>query len=205
LDLWSQSKNRKSIVDEIKREILAPGIISYYDVGKNISKMIPEWEQHIDNGSLHWSPSYVGKNVMSPKIREVKIIGIANDGRKMINENIKEHLDSVYQLYIDDYCKKYNTDTVGSDGYQILKYEKGHHYKAHIDWGRGDAVNKRTFSFTHYLNDDYEGGEINYVEFGLKIKPKKHQLIIFPAHFPYAHKVEPVISGERWAIVKFLH
>ena len=193
-------------MDKIKREILAPGIISYSNVGENISNMVPEWEEHIKNGSLNWAPhSYVGENINIPEARKVKLMGISNDGRNKLIDSIREHFDNAYKAYVDDYCEKYHTDTIGSDAYQILKYEIGHHYKAHIDWGRGAMFEKRTFSLTHYLNNDYEGGEINFVEFDLKIKPKKGQLIIFPAHFPYAHQVEPVISGVRWAITKFYH
>jgi hypothetical protein len=190
----------------IKREILAPGIISYDNVGKNISNMVPEWEQHINNGSLNWSPSYVGENENMPEVRSVNSIGISNeDTSNIILNNIRKELDNAYQAYINDYCERYHTNNIGSDAYHILKYEKGHHYKAHHDWARGDMFDKRTFSLLHYLNDDFEGGELNFIEFGLKIKPKKNQLIIFPAHFPYAHQVEPVLSGERWTITKFLY
>ena len=193
-------------MDEIKREILAPGIISYNNVGGNISNMIPEWEQHIKNGSLHWNFAPVGENEIMPKVRSVNLIGISNDDtNNTILNNVRKTLDNTYKKYIDNYCEKYHTDTIGSDAYHILKYEKGHHYKAHIDWGRGAMFDRRTFSLLHYLNDDFDGGELNFVEFNLKIKPRKNQLILFPAHFPYTHQVEPVISGERWTITKFYH
>jgi predicted 2-oxoglutarate/Fe(II)-dependent dioxygenase YbiX len=56
-----------------------------------------------------------------------------------------------------------------------------------------------------YLNDDYEGGEIEFVNFDIKIKPKAGTLIMFPSNYPYSHIAHPVISGTKYAVSTFLH
>lgn len=58
------------------------------------------------------------------------------------------------------------------------------------------------YSSVIYLTSDYEGGEIEFPEFGLSIKPKAGQLLLFPAG-GYWHKVNPVTSGDRSTIVAF--
>jgi predicted 2-oxoglutarate/Fe(II)-dependent dioxygenase YbiX len=56
----------------------------------------------------------------------------------------------------------------------------------------------------YYLNDDYTGGEINFSILGIKIKPVKNQLIIFPSNYIYRHSVEEVTKGTRYSVVTWL-
>jgi Rps23 Pro-64 3,4-dihydroxylase Tpa1-like proline 4-hydroxylase len=52
-----------------------------------------------------------------------------------------------------------------------------------------------------FLNDDYEGGEIEFTRFGLSIKPKANQAVFFPSNYVYSHSVNSVVSGVRYSIV----
>lgn len=89
-----------------------------------------------------------------------------------------------------------------NEHFNILKYQTGQEYKAHYD---GGTASGRSISPILYLNDDYEGGEIEFVNFGIKIKPEPGMLVIFPASYPYAHIAHPVKSGTKYAIVTWLH
>ena len=55
-----------------------------------------------------------------------------------------------------------------------------------------------------YLNDDYEGGEIFFPDYNLKIKPKKNELIFFPGTYYYMHGVRKLLSGNRFVMQNFL-
>ena len=58
----------------------------------------------------------------------------------------------------------------------------------------------------YYPNDDYEGGELEFLHFGVKIKPKAGQLFLFPSAYSYEHRIHPVTSGnERYTIVSFFN
>jgi predicted 2-oxoglutarate/Fe(II)-dependent dioxygenase YbiX len=87
------------------------------------------------------------------------------------------------------------------EGFNVLKYSGGQEYKAHYD---GGPSTKRYMSPILYLNDDYEGGEIEFVNFGLKIKPKANTLMIFPANYAYTHIAHPVTKGTKYAIVTWI-
>lgn len=88
------------------------------------------------------------------------------------------------------------------EGYNVLRYQTGDHYIAHYDGGTGT---KRSVSAILYLNDDYEGGEIEFVNFNVKIKPKAGTFLLFPSNYAYRHIAHPVISGTKYAIVTWLH
>jgi predicted 2-oxoglutarate/Fe(II)-dependent dioxygenase YbiX len=54
---------------------------------------------------------------------------------------------------------------------------------------------------SYFLNDNYEGGEIEFDHFNLKIKPKENQAVFFPSNYVYSHKVHPVTEGIRYSVV----
>lgn len=54
-----------------------------------------------------------------------------------------------------------------------------------------------------YLNDDYEGGEINFIDDGLCIKPKAGSMIVFPSDIQ--HEVLELKSGNRYMIQTYIY
>jgi Rps23 Pro-64 3,4-dihydroxylase Tpa1-like proline 4-hydroxylase len=89
-----------------------------------------------------------------------------------------------------------------NEPYNLLRYQTGQEYKAHYDGGIHD---KRIVSPILYLNDNYKGGELEFVHFGIKIKPTKGSLYLFPSNYAYSHIAHPVTEGTKYAIVTWLH
>jgi len=87
------------------------------------------------------------------------------------------------------------------EGYAMLKYSDSQYYGAHYD---GGPEVPRLLSAICYLNDDYAGGELEFVNFKLKIKPQAGMLLIFPSNFVYAHIAHPVTSGIKYALVTWI-
>ena len=48
-----------------------------------------------------------------------------------------------------------------------------------------------------YLNDDYEGGELSFINQGLSFKPKAGDLVLFPGNIHYWYHVAPA-NGSRY-------
>jgi|688.fasta_scaffold171628_4 Rps23 Pro-64 3,4-dihydroxylase Tpa1-like proline 4-hydroxylase len=122
-----------------------------------------------------------------------------------------EQLTELENLYNDiiftrlqSYKEKFGIteDVYNPENFQLLKYEVGQYFHSHYD--SYPSVN-RVISVLIYLNDDYEGGEIEFVNFDIKIKPKAGTLIMFPSNYPYRHIAHPVISGTKYAVSTFLH
>lgn len=83
----------------------------------------------------------------------------------------------------------------------LLKYEKGGFLPAHQDLG----VSSRILSTVTYLNDDYEGGEIEFQHSNIKIKPPAGSIIFFPSNFLYVHEVHPIIEGYKYSLPHWYH
>jgi hypothetical protein len=102
----------------------------------------------------------------------------------------------------NSYVKKYDIyEPLFHENYQLLKYRGGEYYTAHYDGGTGIG---RSISALCYLNSDYEGGELEFVNFGIKIKPEPGMLILFPSNYAYRHVAHPVISGTKYALVTWI-
>jgi predicted 2-oxoglutarate/Fe(II)-dependent dioxygenase YbiX len=68
---------------------------------------------------------------------------------------------------------------------------------AHID-ETYDAFNNlnKDYATVIYLNDDYEGGELSFVNLNIKVKPSVGSLMIFKTGEKYLHEVKTV-SGDK--------
>lgn len=93
------------------------------------------------------------------------------------------------------------------DGIQVTVYEEGDHYGWHTDctsYLKAPDALDRKLSMSLLLNDNYEGGELEfqYQPLDKKIKPKAGEAIIFPSWLP--HRVLPVTKGKRISIVAWL-
>lgn len=100
-----------------------------------------------------------------------------------------------------DYMLLFNLSLKAHNPYKILKYNVGGKFDNHMDDGGG---NFRRVSTVYYLNDNYEGGELCFPQFGIELKPDAGDMIIFPSAYVYSHSVKPVISGNRYSIASWL-
>lgn len=62
--------------------------------------------------------------------------------------------------------------------------------------------NGNDFTAIMYLNDNYEGGELNFPTLNISIKPKKGSLIIWPGYL--THSISEISSGTRYTMPIFL-
>lgn len=101
------------------------------------------------------------------------------------------------------YTQRYKiNEAMYHEGYNLLKYSENEEYKTHYDGGTNSG---RAISAICYLNDDYEGGEIEFPYFNVKIKPQAGMLLLFPSNFAYTHVAHPVTLGTKYAMVTWIH
>lgn len=93
---------------------------------------------------------------------------------------------------------------------QILRYRPDQQYRPHFD-AVGDEDNQRVLTFLVYLNDDYEGGETEFVATGLKVKGRKGDGLLFRnadasgAPDPRSqHAGLPVRAGEKFLASRWI-
>ena len=58
-------------------------------------------------------------------------------------------------------------------------------------------------SLVMFLNDDYEGGELEFPYFDYKIVPQKGKVVLFPSSFAYSHIAHPVEEGTKYTAINW--
>jgi predicted 2-oxoglutarate/Fe(II)-dependent dioxygenase YbiX len=182
------------------------GIAVYENAWINPNQSIAELEEVVnDPGS---GISFIESTVINDDGEG----SVKSQGRTSAEIVMSKHMDNQYFKDFEDQCKSvinsclesyreqmmisYNTFNI--EGFYLLKYGVGEYFSSHYD---AHSTNKRSISVLIYLNDDYEGGELEFVHFDLKIKPKAGTVILFPPNYPYRHIAHPVTSGTKYAVV----
>tara|TARA_R110000772_G_scaffold145599_1_gene255660 strand:- start:23 stop:631 length:609 start_codon:yes stop_codon:yes gene_type:complete len=125
-----------------------------------------------------------------------------------------EELKSMIHNF-DNAFKDYQEKTGAFSAYQVpfhftsLKIQKtlpteGYHVW-HIEHGAGFDNASRAFVYSIYLNDVEEGGETEFLHFSKRVKPKKGRIVIWPASFPYVHRGNPPLSGEKYILTSWMN
>ena len=93
---------------------------------------------------------------------------------------------------------------------RILRYQPGGFYLRHADnclvdppsntWYR---VRDRDLSLLIYLNEDFTGGGLSFINFNFHFRPHAGDLLVFPSDNRYEHQAEVVQSGVRYCIASW--
>lgn len=202
-------------------EILDLGLVYYKNVIKNSGQLIADIEELDQRCALEgmsestsvkqWVPWTYGSGDSKLMFCWQKFIPQVKD----IQESDcykKEQIGISSQLFdaLDNALEHYSTEIYPFAGKNIksrenmmhlLKYEDTGHLPAHQDQG----VSTRVLSALLYLNDNYDGGEIEFSHSGIKLKPEAGSLLFFPSNFLYVHEVYPVINGKRYSLPNWYH
>lgn len=184
---------------------LAPGITLFENVFINSLSYI----EKIKEENISWRAAEVlvnekenesGKNY---KARDTDLIMLphyeSNETGTLANFSKDFYLN--IKPYLDEYMNYYYAKIEKFESPQLLRYGKEQKFHDHID---DHPFFTRRISLTYYLNDDYEGGDVEFKRHGLKFKAKKNDLLIFPSNFIYNHEVHPVTKGLRYVVVQWM-
>ena len=119
------------------------------------------------------------------------------------------NFDIAWKHYLQNTGAAESYDT-NLDGFKFtrLKIQKtlpteGYHVW-HIEHQKGYDMESRAFVFSIYLNDVEEGGETEFLHFSKRTKPKRGRIVIWPAAFPYIHRGNPPLSGEKYIVTSWM-
>jgi len=120
-----------------------------------------------------------------------------------LHQNLEQAVSSTYFQWMQP---KYKCEFKTYEPVQFLSYPPGGHYLSHVDGesGEGERIMERDISIIYYLNQEFGGGELEFPDLGLTIKPKKGMMIAFPSYRHFAHRVHPVTWGHRYSLVSWI-
>jgi len=188
---------------------LAPGIWVYHNVFTEDMNLIERVEGGLKKPGTRfaWSPANLLfgshndaiRNCFDFKIKDDGILGPRDEYSEDFCNLYNEIIDRV-KVAMDHYCSQnYLTGISYYECVNIVRYGKGEYFKIHTD---DSEAYRCTVSCVGYPNDNYEGGELTFPEFGVKYKPKAGDLVLSPSAYIYAHSAEPVTDdGVKYSLV----
>jgi len=193
---------------EVQPSATIAGCIDIYEnIWPNPQETINQIEKECSdpNSGVYWErATTIGQGVQQTS-RTNKMLGVSyfsqvsNSG---VCQNIHNQFNTLLLSTSIPYATRYYiNEGLWHEPYSILKYDQGEEYKAHYD---GHTAIGRAISAVCYLNNDYEGGEIEFVHQGVTIKPEPGMLILFPSNFAYAHIAHPVTKGTKYLLVTWI-
>tara|TARA_R110000744_G_scaffold217792_1_gene336486 strand:+ start:432 stop:1022 length:591 start_codon:yes stop_codon:yes gene_type:complete len=116
------------------------------------------------------------------------------------------NFDMAFKHYIETTGAKDAYDTPFH--FTTLKIQKtlpteGYHIW-HIEHNKGYDNEPRAFAYSIYLNDVEDGGETEFLHQSVRVKPKTGRIVIWPAGFPYLHRGNPPLSGEKYILTSWM-
>jgi Rps23 Pro-64 3,4-dihydroxylase Tpa1-like proline 4-hydroxylase len=206
----------------LEYEVLDLGMVYYKNIVNNPDKLINKIE--LLNKKLISFPEKYKKTIARPWVPWTY-----GDGANMLTFNMQKFIPQVKDIpesdiYLDEQTfiscelfgaldktfKHYSTELYPfaekniksrEKTMHLLRYDKTGHLPAHQDQG----ISTRVLSVLLYLNDDYEGGEIEFINSKIKFKPEAGSVLFFPSNFLYVHEVYPVTNGPRYALPNWYH
>jgi hypothetical protein len=125
-----------------------------------------------------------------------------NLGKHMpFNQNlfdIHESVDNSLDKCLNHYENLWNLKMYYKEAFNFIKYLPGKYFKVHGDHGPYYSC---TISAVIYLNDNYDGGELEFTRQELKIKPEAGDIVMFPSNYVYEHSSLEVFSGTKYSVV----
>ena len=172
----------------------------------------------------HLTTGMYGGNQINTEVKDSTDLDLIDSGRDNYPPEIFEEFANSLRLYLGKYFTKYSI--LGGpgrkmweegDGESICKYMWGGfsiypfsillkryrkniqgYHSFHADQGEGQPSIFRQLVCMYYLNDVKKGGETEFLNQKLKVKPKKGTLVIFPAFYTHLHKGHIPTSNDKY-------
>jgi hypothetical protein len=108
--------------------------------------------------------------------------------------------------YNETNIKKYTAKDIIIDHVKIQKTmpSEGYHMW-HVEHNPGREMEKRILAYSIYLNTVEDGGETEFLHQSQRVKPVKGRIVIWPAGFPYVHRGNPPLSGEKYIATSWIN
>lgn len=165
-------------------------------------KLIEVLDKHAEAGTISWMPIsfYESYSSVLPQDNDKYVIehGLPSDIFSQMKQGIINAVASVHDL---------DPKVISQIGYHTQKWEKGAYARKHSDNtdenGKSGAFTRSRYAAFLYLNDDFDGGLLQFPDQNLSIKPQVGMLAAFDGGFNNMHEVTLITNGTRYTIGSF--
>ena len=177
---------------------------------------LPEFISPVDRELLI---GYIDQKAVASQLHkdgkdDIKII---SEHRTSSEMSLSRYMHTYFSYIDDQFVRLMNLSPFMGEVIHGQKYEIGEFYKTHTDYWDKHELNtyckwmgQRTWTTMLYLNDVKEGGETNFPQLGIKLKPKAGTLIAWnnlnkdgSTNTYTEHEALPPTSGKKYILTKW--
>jgi len=154
------------------------------------------WAHSVEKGTLPWSPISFYESYASN----------LPDDDDMIQFGLPRDFFSNLELKIQEATEIARNGSMKKVSYHAQKWIPGAFANFHSDNstdGEYNAFERSKWATFLYLNENFEGGELNFKDHPITIKPKTGMLAAFAGGHHNEHEVKVILSGDRYTIGSF--
>tara|TARA_Y100000766_G_C18739792_1_gene522972 strand:- start:31 stop:663 length:633 start_codon:yes stop_codon:yes gene_type:complete len=109
-------------------------------------------------------------------------------------------------MAISSYFQKYECLAIRGMEHKFCKLQRTKPGEGFHAWHSDQGGNQpyRQLVTLMYLNDDFEGGETEFLHQSVRIKPQAGKYVIFPAHWTHIHRGNPPIGGNKYILTSWM-
>jgi len=190
----------------LNKEIVSPGIVIYKNAIPEELDLANRYENALtkENSRFSWEDAQVGYGDLQNEHRDCQDFKYKEEHLGKEDEDsfdlrlMHQQVSKILRQCLDDYCGMYGVEVSYQEAINVVKYGPNDFFNVHSDDGEPYRC---TISTVGYINSDYDGGELWFNFFDVKIKPGPGDIVISPSSYIYSHASLPVVSGTKYALV----
>ena len=195
----------------MEKTILGDKIVVYHNVSENPMAIIDSANEITTKyPNVGFKNATINNHQYDTSLRSCTVFSLFPDksdrslagvDARLEKVKLNQKIISQTSLALINFIKEYGFKIVEREAWELLSYEETQKLTWHSDNGDPHPC---LVSLVYYLNDDYEGGEVEFKDhIGTPFKPSAGDLLIFPSSVEYVHRVLPITSGKKYAAISF--
>lgn len=185
---------------QLNKTELAPKLFVYSDAIPGYDQIIPYVEQVTGTGMVLWEKAELSGNSVDTLLFDYPLeLKDPNDQSILFDERMSLVLGGFLGFAEVDYVQQNSlSKKFVHDKFLLMKYGEGADFPIS---GKDDGDH---LNVMYYLNDDYEGGAVEFPSLGITYQPKANEVLIFPASKGFEYTVGKMTSGTKYSVVSYL-
>jgi len=221
---YKKTYRRKTTMSKLDYVELYPKVDIYRNVLKDPNQLyaVMNESEKTSEGKYFlktWDPwAHFGTYTQKKDLREVSA-EIQKEEMFIKEKQFVEEVEEAYNKVILDYVERHGIDLPDGWHFSGCSYSKYHanidtlnnsmtmqYHTDHITSQKDMPGDKFSITCTMYINDDYEGGDIEFYVGGNLInhKPQAGDILVFPSTEPYFHGVKTINTNEKFFVRNFI-
>jgi len=221
---YKKTHRRKTAMSKLDYVELYPKVDIYRNVLKDPNQLyaVMNESEKTSEGKYFlktWDPwAHFGTYTQKKDPREVSA-EIQKEEMFIKEKQFVEEVEEAYNKVILDYVERHGIDLPDGWHFSGCSYSKYHanidtlnnsmtmqYHTDHITSQKDMPGDKFSITCTMYINDDYEGGDIEFYVDGNLInhKPQAGDILVFPSTEPYFHGVKTINTNEKFFVRNFI-